>query len=113
MPTSSKNGKRSRGRTGKPWELARGRILNANRICAFRGNDKYPPCGQFIDPDLKWPDPMSGSVNHKTPVSDMAWDDPRTYDLENLEPMHLICNQRAGTGKQKKFKHPTSRNWRE
>ncbi|WP_198537285.1 hypothetical protein [Mycobacteroides chelonae] len=46
-------------------------------------------------------------------MTNLAWDDPLTYDVSNMEPMHLVCNQRLGAGKQKKASHPTSRNWRE
>lgn len=88
-------------------------MLASNQICAFRGNAKYPPCGKLIDLTLKWPDPMSATVNHIVPVTHLAWDDPLTYDVSNMEPMHLVCNQRLGAGKQKKAQHPTSRNWRE
>ncbi|APQ42204.1 HNH endonuclease [Mycobacterium phage Estes] len=108
MPTSSKNGPRSRGRTGGKYERAKWRVLKANQICA------HPDCRKLIDLDLKWPDPMSPTVNHIIPVKDLAWDDPLTYSVENLEPMHLVCNQRLGAGpRKKKPKHQQSRNWRE
>ena len=56
---------------------------------------------------------MSPTVNHIVPVKDLAWDDPLQYDPANLEPMHLVCNQRLGAGpKRKRHKHPTSRSWR-
>lgn len=54
---------------------------------------------------------MSATVNHIVPVSDLAWDDPLCWDMGNLEPMHLVCNQRLGDGKQKPKKHKTSRDW--
>lgn len=110
MPTTTKK-KRSKGRNSVQYERARARVLRHNRICAFRGNGKHPPCGQLIDLDLTWPDPMSATVNHIVPVSDLAWDDPLCWDMGNLEPMHLVCNQRLGDGKQKPKKHKTSRDW--
>lgn len=113
MPTSSKKGPRSRGRTGGKFYRAKARVLDTNRICQFKGNDKWPPCGKLIDLDLKYPDPMSATVNHIIPVSDLAWDDPLTYDVENLEPMHNICNKRLGNSKPKPRKHKTSRDWLE
>lgn len=113
MPTNSKKGPRSRGRTGARFDKAKKRCLSANQICAFRGNKKWPPCGQLIDLTLRHPDPMSATVNHIIPVSGLPWDDPLCYDQANLEPMHLVCNQRLGDGRQKKSQHPTSRNWRE
>lgn len=110
MPATTAK-KRSKGRNSPQFIRAKNRLLQHNRICAFRGNDKWPPCGQVIDLDLEWPDPMSGTANHIIPVSDLEWDDPLTYDINNLEPMHLVCNQRLGDGKQKGQKHPTSRDW--
>lgn len=112
MPSTSKK-KRSKGRNSVQYERARARVLQHNRICQFRGNDKHPPCGQLIDLDLKWPDPMSATVDHIVPVSQMEWDDPRTYDPEFLIPMHLVCNQRKGDGShgRKEPKHKTSRDW--
>ena len=107
MPTSSKKGPRSRGRTGGKFYRAKARVLAANQICA------HPDCRKFIDVTLPWPDPMSATVNHIIPVKDLAWDDPLTYDVSNLEPMHLVCNQKLGAGPRKKQKHRTSRNWRE
>lgn len=110
--SSTPKRKRSKGRNSGQFERARNRVLQACQICAFRGNDKWPACGKIIDLDLKWPDPMSGTANHIIPVADLAWNDPLTYDVANLEPMHLVCNQRLGDGKHKKQIHPTSRDWR-
>jgi hypothetical protein len=56
---------------------------------------------------------MSGTVDHIIPVSELEWDDPLNWDVSNLQPMHLVCNQRLGNKKKPKQKHPTSRNWRE
>lgn len=54
---------------------------------------------------------MSKSANHKINVADLDWDDPLLWDINNMEPMHLVCNQRLGRGKQKPSKHKTSRDW--
>lgn len=88
-------------------------MANKSQICAFQGNDKYPPCGELIDMSLKWPHPMSFSVDHGDDnlVKDLEWDDPRLYDPELCSPMHLICNQRKGTGQSKPQVHPSSRDW--
>lgn len=110
MPTTKKQ-KRSKGRNSDKFTRAKWRVLRANRVCQFRGNDKWPPCGQLIDLDLKWPHPMSPTADHVVPVSQLAWDDPLLWDPKNLVPMHLLCNQRKGDGKQKPQKHVTSRNW--
>lgn len=107
-----KKKKRSKGRNSDKFVRARNRCLQANQICMFKGNDKWAPCGNVIDLTLKWPDPMSGTADHIIPVADLAWDDPLTYAQENLQSMHLLCNQRKGDGKQRKQSHPTSRDWR-
>ncbi|NGX08728.1 HNH endonuclease [Mycobacteroides franklinii] len=105
MPTSSKNGPRSLGRTGVKFEKAKARVLRASQIC--------DQCHELIDLNLKWPDPKSATVDHIIPVKDLAWDDPLCYDVSNLVPCHLVCNQRRGGKAKTKVKHPTSRNWRE
>lgn len=107
MPTSSHNGRRSRGRTGKQWDSARKRVLRASQICA------HPDCGEIIDMSLKWPDPMSPSVDHwDFSVSELDWDDERLYDVAGLRPMHLVCNQKKGNRNlADRVKHPTSRDW--
>ncbi len=90
-------------------------MLNASQICAFEGNDQYPPCGELIDMSLRWPHPRSASVDHfdDNQVSKLDWDDERLTDVDRLRSMHLVCNQRKGAGGQKKKQHPTSRDWLE
>lgn len=105
MPTSSKNGPRSLGRTGGKFERAKQRVLRNSQIC--------DECRVLIDLDLKYPDPLSATVDHIIPVSQLAWDDPLTYAVENLVPCHLVCNQRRGSKTKKKQTHPQSRNWRQ
>lgn len=106
MPTSSKNGRRSRGRTGKQWNDTRRRVLRATSICGI--------CHEYVDQSRKWPDPLSPSVDHIIPVSQLDGpDDPRAYSLDNTRLTHLVCNQRRGTGEAVKPAHPTSRNWEE
>ncbi|MBB5167129.1 HNH endonuclease [Mycobacterium sp. AZCC_0083] len=104
MPTSSKNGPRSLGRTGAKFERAKQRVLRANQIC--------DECRTLIDLDLKYPDPLSATVDHIIPVSQLAWDDPLTYADSNLVPCHLVCNQRRGSKVKKRRTHPQSRDWR-
>lgn len=106
MPTSSANGPRSLGRRGYRFEHARKQVLAASQICWL--------CDELIDMELKWPDPMYGTVDHIIPVKDLAPDDPRLWDPRNLKPAHLSCNaRRARTGTIKVAEHPTSRNWSE
>jgi hypothetical protein len=110
MPTTARK-KRSMGRNSGLFRRARARVLASNQICQFQGNEKWPPCGQLIDLDLKWPDEMSATVDHLVPVSTVDWNDPSLWDVSLMVPMHLVCNQRKGDGKQKPKKHVTSRDW--
>jgi hypothetical protein len=105
LPTNSKNGPRSRGRTGKRFAHAKSRVLTASQIC--------DECGEFMDMSLRWPDPMSPTVDHIIPVNQLEWDDPLNYDVDNLVPCHLVCNQRRGGKKKKVSTHPNSQNWLE
>jgi len=103
MPTTSKNGPRSLGRKGIRFQKAKQRVLRANQIC--------DECGEFIDLQLKWPDPLSPTVDHIIPVNQLEWNDPLNYDVNNLVPCHLVCNQRRGAKKKKPQQHPQSRDW--
>ena len=44
-------------------------------------------CGNHVDLSLKWPDPMSSSIDHIVPVALGGTDDE-----ENLQLTHLTCN---------------------
>lgn len=46
-------------------------------------------CSKAVDMDLKWPHPLSSSIDHIVPVSKGGSD-----ELENLQLAHLVCNQR-------------------
>jgi 5-methylcytosine-specific restriction endonuclease McrA len=106
MPTDSRNGPRSLGRTGSKYLSARAQVLANNQICWL--------CGELIDLDLEWPHPMYGTADHIIEVKNLARDDPRLWDPKNLKPAHLSCNsRRSRTGTIKVAEHPTSRNWRE
>jgi hypothetical protein len=70
-----------------------------------RGNSRYvrenaalkrtaPPvchwCGEVIDRDLIWPNPMSWSADHVVPLA-------LGGDLHGVRvPMHLVCNNKRG-----------------
>lgn len=108
MPTSSKGGRRSRGRTGAKYLNNRKRLLAANRICAL--------CGEIIPsgPEYAWPHPLSESADHIIPDSELTDpDDERHWSLDNLQPAHYRCNQKKGAGKAAPKVHPNSRNWTE
>ncbi len=49
-------------------------------------------CGAPIDPALKWPDPMSQSLEHIVPLALGG-----EHSKENCTIAHLSCNSRGGT----------------
>lgn len=59
----------------------RKKILASESICAI--------CGKIVDKELKFPDPMSASVDHIIP-----WDKGGDCSIENLQLAHLICNRK-------------------
>ena len=50
-------------------------------------------CGREIDPDRRFPDPMSWSVDHVVPIAQGGAD----HD-DNCDGAHLRCNQAKGDG---------------
>lgn len=48
-------------------------------------------CGEPIDRDLRWPDPMSKSIDHTVPLSRGG-----THEAHNLSWTHLFCNVSKG-----------------
>jgi hypothetical protein len=97
---------RSKGRTGGPYRRMRKRVLAASQVCAA--------CGEAIDMSLPWPDPLSPSVDHIIPISQLPPDSPLLTAVSNGRPMHLGCNSRRGDGTRDtppRYIHPTSRNW--
>lgn len=63
------------------YDKNRRRILAEQEVCAL--------CGMPVDKHLKFPHPMSASVDHIIPVAKGGH--PAAY--ENLQLTHLICNQ--------------------
>lgn len=49
-------------------------------------------CGVEVDRALRYPDPMSGSVDHRVPLSDGGVD-----CWTNVQLAHLDCNRKRGT----------------
>ncbi|RVW04882.1 HNH endonuclease [Rhodococcus spongiicola] len=66
----------------RTYRRNRDRILRTSDVCAL--------CGQWIDPDLSYPDPMSASADHVTPVSKGG------SNTGPLQATHLRCNLRRG-----------------
>jgi hypothetical protein len=73
-----------------------------NRAKAFAVSDICWVCGQWIDPELTWPDPWSRSADHVLPVSRGG------HNRGEVKPCHLRCNMRRGR-KMPPVKH--GRNW--
>jgi 5-methylcytosine-specific restriction endonuclease McrA len=48
-------------------------------------------CGQLLDRDLRWPDPLSKSIDHTVPLSRGG-----THEAHNLTWAHLFCNISKG-----------------
>ena|SRR5690606_799734 len=48
-------------------------------------------CGKPVDRLLKWPDPMSASLDHIIPISKGG-----EHSYANTQLAHLVCNQRKG-----------------
>lgn len=92
------------------WEHNKKIVLTTQSICGI--------CGQPVDKTLKYPDPMSPTVDHIIPVSKRG--DP--VALENLQLAHRYCNRmksdKMPTSSQEKNQKddkvvlPQSANWR-
>lgn len=63
------------------FETNRKIILASQSVCAI--------CGRPVDKSLKYPDPMSATVDHIIPISKNG--DP--VSLDNLQLAHRCCNR--------------------
>ena len=66
------------------FERNRKKIIAANNICAI--------CGQPVDKRLKYPHPMSATVDHIIPISKGG----HPTDIDNLQLAHFYCNRQKG-----------------
>lgn len=64
---------------------------SAKAIAARSGSGDCALCGRVVDLSLRFPAPLSGSVDHVTPVSRGG-----SNELDNLQLAHLACNMRKG-----------------
>lgn len=53
---------------------------------------QHPDCGQPVDPELSYPDPMSKTIDHTVPISAGG-----AHSYANVTLMHWKCNQAKGT----------------
>lgn len=82
-PTLSKRPERDPSKRAM-WEHNKKIILTTQSICGI--------CGKPVDKSLKYPDPMSATVDHIIPVSRNG--DPTS--LDNLQLAHRYCNRQKG-----------------
>lgn len=76
----------TRNGSTRAWRRARARVVRAESHCAI--------CGDLVDKALKWPDPMSPSVDHIDPIALGG----ANLDRANHALTHLHCNIAKGTG---------------
>ena len=62
------------------FEKNKKKIYATQTVCAL--------CGKPVDKTLKWPHPLSKSVDHIIPVSKGG----HPSDIQNLQLAHLCCN---------------------
>ena len=62
------------------YEKNRRRVFATQQFCAI--------CGQPVDFSLKFPDPMSATIDHIIPVSKGG----HPSDINNMQLAHLACN---------------------
>lgn len=78
------------------YERRRARKKSNGRVDDFLNVDVYERdrwfcgiCGLKVDKELKWPDPMSASLDHIVPLSRGG-----SHSLDNVQLAHLVCNER-------------------
>ena len=71
----------SDGKFKSAYSKNRKRVLNESEVCAL--------CGMPIDRTLKFPHPMSATVDHIIPIAKGG----HPSDPSNLQAAHLVCNQ--------------------
>lgn len=57
--------------------------------CGTEFTSRQP--GESINPDLKSPDPMSLTVEHKVPIARGG-----RHDIDNIDFAHRVCNSSKG-----------------
>ena len=90
------------------WEHNKKIVLATQSVCGL--------CGKPVDKSIKYPDPMSPTVDHIIPVSRNG--DP--ISLDNLQLAHRYCNRQKGDRLPEKEPRrvdpnrdlPQSANWR-
>lgn len=72
------------------------RILATQKVCGI--------CGKPVDFTLKYPHPMSATIDHIIPVNGPGGMKGHPSDISNLQLSHMTCNRQKSD---KIFKNPT------
>ena len=75
----------NKGRRGYAWRKLAAQVKAEETHC-WR-------CGELVDPRLRYPHPMSGSVDH---IIELDRAPHRLLDRTNLRLAHFSCNSSAG-----------------
>ena len=78
------------------FEKNKKRILATQNICGI--------CGKPVDMSLKYPHPMSATIDHIIPVNGPGGLRGHPSDLSNLQLAHFSCNRQKSD---KIFKNPS------
>ena len=81
--------------TDEQFRRARKRGVDAQRVTraylAARNGGICGICQRVVSPDVRWPNPLSASMDHIVPLSLGG-----AHTADNLQLAHLICNVRKG-----------------
>ncbi len=67
------------------YERNKKRILATQNICGI--------CGKPVDKSLKYPHPMSATIDHIIPVNGKGGISGHPSDISNLQLAHFSCNR--------------------
>ncbi len=84
-PVARRNRPDKDGRAQSEFDKNKRHILATQEICAL--------CGKPVDRSLKFPHPMSATIDHIIPIQKGG----HPSALDNLQLAHLVCNQTKGT----------------
>ncbi len=80
MPDTRSRAEVFKGHRGQ-FETNRKRILASQEVCGI--------CGRPVDKSLKYPHPMSATIDHIIPINQGG----HPSDLANLQLAHFCCNR--------------------
>ena len=107
MAVTKKHAKRDPRKRNSPLRAAlRAKVFAMSDVCAI--------CKRPVDKTLPWDDPLAPELDEIVPIARGG----SAYDIDNLQMVHRICNQKkgakmAGDIDVKKIENPTpiSRYW--